>query len=83
MKVEVHDIVAECPACRRTDFQPAGRRLTLSAQTPMVCKACGATTTYLQLMMQISDRALAKSADTLAEIKKQRDGTKPPQEPQE
>jgi hypothetical protein len=47
VKVELHNIVAECPSCHGTDFEPHGvRRELIASQTPMACTRCGAHTSY-------------------------------------
>jgi hypothetical protein len=82
VKVELHNIVAECPSCHGTDFEPQGvRREPLASQTPMVCLRCGAHTSYIALLIQIGDKAIARSLETLARIKAQRAKLKKP-EPQ-
>ena len=82
MKVELHNIVAECPSCHGSDFEPQGAtRELISAHTPMLCTRCAARSTYLQLLVQIGDKAIARSLETLARIRAQRAKLKKP-EPQ-
>ena len=82
MKVELHNIVAECPSCHGTDFEPHGvRGEAIASQTPMACARCGAHSSYIALLMQIGDKAIARSLETLARIKAQRAKLKKP-EPQ-
>ena len=82
MKVELHNIVAECASCHGTDFEPqSARRDPIAAQTPMACTRCGAHTSYIALLMQIGDQAIARSLETLARIRAQRAKLKKP-EPQ-
>jgi hypothetical protein len=82
VKVELHNIVAECPSCHGTDFEPQGvRREPIASQTPMACMRCGAHTSYIALLIQIGDKAIARSLETLARIKAQRAKLKKP-EPQ-
>ena len=82
MKVELHNIVAECASCHGTDFEPHGvRRELIASQTPMACTRCGAHTSYIALLMQIGDKAVARSLETLARIRAQRAKLKKP-EPQ-
>jgi hypothetical protein len=74
VQVLIRKIAAQCPACRGGDFEPAeGKRFELSSQTRMRCTACGATTAYIDLVMQIADKALRRSADVIAEVKRQRE----------
>ena len=77
MQVQVHNIVAACPACHGTEFEPIGK--LLGAQTPMQCARCGTRTSYIQLLMQIGDKAIERSTETLQRIKAQR--AKPPPKP--
>ena len=65
MKVELHNIVAEL----------------IASQTPMACTRCGTPTSYLTLLLQLGDPAIARSLETLARIKAQRAKLKKP-EPQ-
>ena len=82
MKVELHNIVAECPSCHGSDFEPQGAtRELISAQTPMLCTRCAARTTYIQLLIQIGDKAITRSQETLDRIRAQRAKLRKP-EPQ-
>ena len=82
MKVELHNIVAECPLCHGTDFEPQGAsREAIASQTPMACARCGAHSSYIALLIQIGDKAIARSTETLERIRAQRAKLKKP-EPQ-
>ena len=82
MKVELHNIVAECLSCHGTDFEPHGvRGEAIASQTPMVCARCGAHSSYIALLIQIGDKAIARSTETLERIRAQRAKLKKP-EPQ-
>jgi hypothetical protein len=73
VKVELHNTVAECASCHATDFEPQGvGRELIASQTPMACTRCGARTTYIALLIQIGDKAIAKSTETLGRIRAQR-----------
>lgn len=73
MRLNVRNIVAQCPKCGADDFAAGGgKRFEFASQTTMRCIACGATTTYIELMMQIADKAVALSTSTLEEIRKRR-----------
>ena len=73
MRLNVRNIVAQCPKCGADDFAAGGgKRFELASQTTMRCTACGATATYIELMIQIADRALAMSAATLEQIRRRR-----------
>jgi hypothetical protein len=73
VKVELHSIVADCPSCHGTDFEPHGvARELIASQTPMACVRCGVHTSYLALLIQIGDQAIARSLETLDRIKDQR-----------
>lgn len=73
MRINVRSIVAQCGKCGADDFQPLdGKRQVLASQTTMRCCACGATATYIDLVMQIAEKAVAASAATLAEVRSRR-----------
>ena len=73
MRVSVRSIVAQCPKCGGEDFDSAdGKRFQLSSQTTMRCVACHATCAYVDLVMQIAEKAVAASAATLAEVRRRR-----------
>ena len=78
MKVELHGIVADCPSCHATDFEPQGTQPErVTSQTPMRCTACGARAPYIELLVQIGDKAIARSLETLDRIRRQRARLKP------
>jgi hypothetical protein len=82
VKVELHGIVADCPSCHGTDFEPQGtKRESIASQTPMICSACGARAPYIELLVQIGDKAIARSLETLDRIRAQR--TRPKPKPEE
>jgi hypothetical protein len=73
MRVSVRNIVAQCPKCGGDDFAPAGgKHFELGSQTPMRCVACNAICSYVDLIMQIAQKAMAASAASLAEIRRRR-----------
>jgi len=73
MRVNVRNIVAQCPKCGGDDFHAgSGKRFELASQTPMRCATCNATCTYVDLIMQIAERAVALSAATLEEVRRRR-----------
>jgi len=79
VKVELHGIVADCPSCHGTDFEPQGAAAdSIASQTPMICTACGARAPYIQLLIQIGDKAITRSLETLERIRAQRAKVKPP-----
>jgi hypothetical protein len=74
VQVLIRKIAAQCAGCGGDDFEPlAGKRFELSSQTPMRCTGCGAVTIYIELVMQIADKALQRSADVIAQAKRQRE----------
>ena len=74
MQIKVRDIGADCPACHGTDFLPSlGKEEVLATQTKMVCGQCGAAYTYIQLLIQIGDKAIAGSAEMLEQLRLRRD----------
>jgi len=74
VKVEVHGVVADCPACRGSDFVPekAASR-PLSSQSMMVCTGCRRRIRYIELLVQIGDKAIAQSQEMLEKIRADRD----------
>ena len=73
MRINVRDIAAKCANCGGEDFQADdGKRQPLASQTAMRCTACGTGTTYVDLVMQIAEKAVAASASTLEEIRRRR-----------
>ena len=73
LKVEVHSIVADCPACRGTDFVPEQPSVRApGSQTIMVCTNCGQRIRYIELLVQIGDKAIAHSQETLERIRQER-----------
>jgi len=73
MRVNVRNIVAQCPKCGGDDFAAmGGKRFELASQTTMRCTACSATCTYVDLIMQIAEKAVALSTATLEEVRRRR-----------
>lgn len=73
MRINVRDIAAQCAKCGGEDFLNAeGKRQPLASHTTMHCAACGATATYVDLIMQIAQKALARSAATLEDVRRRR-----------
>jgi hypothetical protein len=71
VRVNVRNILAQCPKCGADDFATGGgKRFGFASQTVMRCTACGTTATYIELMIQIADKALAMSAATLEQIRR-------------
>ena len=73
MRVHVRNIAASCPKCGGEEFEAdAGKRFELASQTTMRCAGCDAITTYMDLVIQIADKAVHLSSATLEEIRKKR-----------
>ena len=73
MRVNVRSIVAQCAKCGGEDFFAADGKLNpLASQTTMRCIACGATVQYVDLIMQIAEKAVAASTATLEEVRRRR-----------
>lgn len=73
MRVNVRNIVAQCAKCGGDDFHATdGKRNPLASQTTLRCTACGTTVLYVDLVMQIAQKAMAASAATLEEIRRRR-----------
>ncbi len=71
MKVQIHDIVAECPRCNGREFEP----LTpgpLQLPSELRCSGCGAKTRYLALLDQIGEEAMRRANRAIEELKKRR-----------
>jgi hypothetical protein len=73
MQVSVRSITAQCPRCGVDDFESnAGKRLPLASDALMRCLGCGASTSYVELIVQIAEKARAHSAAMLEEIRRNR-----------
>ena len=73
MRVSVRSIVAQCPRCGSDEFESStGKRLPLASDALMRCVGCGASTSYLELIVQIAETARAHSAAMLDEIRRNR-----------
>jgi hypothetical protein len=71
VRINVRSIAAQCEKCGGEDFQAAdGKRNPLASQTTLRCTGCGATAPYVDLIMQIAQKAVAASAATLGEIRR-------------
>jgi hypothetical protein len=71
MKIQIHDIVAECPKCNGREFQllsPGPLRLP----SELECTGCGAKTRYLALLDQIGEEAMRRANHAIEELKKKR-----------
>jgi hypothetical protein len=69
----VRNIAAQCLKCGSEDWLPLdGKRQVFGSQTTMRCAGCQATTTYVELIIQIAEKAVAASAATLAEVRRRR-----------
>ncbi len=73
MRVSVSSIAAKCPRCGSDDFEPSnGAALPLPSDAMMRCLGCGGATSYVELTVQIAERARAHSAALLDEIRRNR-----------
>ena len=69
----MRSIVAQCVKCGGDDFHATdGKRNPLASQTTMRCTGCGAMVPYVDLVMQIAEKAVAASAATLEEVRRRR-----------
>jgi hypothetical protein len=73
MRVSVSSVVALCPRCGADDFESnTGKRLPLASEALLRCLACGASTSYVELIVQIAETARARSAAMLEEMRRNR-----------
>jgi uncharacterized Zn finger protein len=73
VRIHVRDIAAKCGKCGGEDWHAVdGKRHVLGSQTTMRCTACGTSVHYVDLIMQIAEKAVAASAATLAEVRRRR-----------
>jgi hypothetical protein len=73
VRVHVRNIAASCPKCGGEEFEPnSGKRFELASQTVMRCAGCGATLIYLDLVLQIADKAITLSNAMLEEMRRRR-----------
>jgi hypothetical protein len=71
MKVQIHDIVAACPRCGGTEFEPLGGA-PLRLPSELRCKDCGGKTRYLALLDQIGEEAMRRANRAIEALKKRR-----------
>jgi hypothetical protein len=71
MKIQIHDIVAECPRCNARDFELLGPG-PLRLPSELRCADCGAKTRYLALLDQIGEEAMRRANRAIEELKKRR-----------
>ena len=63
MRIHIRNIAAQCVKCGGEEWLPSDdKRHMLGSQTTMRCGGCQATTTYVELIMQIAEKAVAASA---------------------
>lgn len=73
MRIHVRNIAASCPKCGGEEFEAKdGKRFELASQTSMRCAGCAAISTYMDLVIQIADKAVHLSSATLEEIRRKR-----------
>ena len=69
MIVNVHDVTAKCEGCGAKEFDPVlGGELEL--ESVLVCRSCGARTSYRNLLDQIGEEAMSQANKALADLKR-------------
>jgi hypothetical protein len=71
MEIRIGAIAAQCPACSGTFFKPVDdkpRRLRMSSA--LTCASCGKPTTYADLVSQAADKAVQRSRELLAKMRR-------------
>ena len=71
MKVRIHDIVATCPRCGGTEFEPVANG-PLRLPSELRCGNCGLQSRYLSLLDQIGEEAMRRANRAIDELKKNR-----------
>jgi hypothetical protein len=71
MKIQIHDIVAECPRCNGREFEALTPE-PLRLPSELRCTECGAKTRYLALLDQIGEEAMRRANRAIEELKKRR-----------
>ena len=69
MIVSVGDISARCKGCGGTDFKPV-KPGALRLTSLMSCTQCDRVTTYLDLLDDIGEQAIARANEALAKLKR-------------
>jgi hypothetical protein len=69
MIVSVRDITARCGECGGSDFT-ARNGAKPKLETVMTCSACGAKTSYLELLDQIGEEAMKRANQAIEDLKK-------------
>jgi hypothetical protein len=73
VRVHIRSIAAQCPKCRAEDFHSStGRHMPLAPDATLRCLACGSSATYIELIVQIAEKARERSQAMLEEMRQKR-----------
>ncbi len=61
MEVRLGNVVAHCPHCRGTEFVHMDPGTPFTMLSDLICGSCELATTYGELILQISDQAMAEA----------------------
>lgn len=71
MRVSVSSVAAQCPRCGTDDFEAnAGKPAPLGSEALLRCLGCGASTSYVELIVQIAEKVRADSAAMREELRR-------------
>lgn len=74
MRVHIRSIAANCPKCGAEDFDSStGKRMPLASDATLRCLVCGTHTSYVELIVQIAEKARERSQAMLEEMRRKRD----------
>jgi len=61
MEIRLGDVVAYCPHCKGTEFVHMDPGTPFTMLSDLICGNCELATTYCELILQISDQAMAEA----------------------
>lgn len=61
MEVRLGNVLAHCPHCRGTEFVHLDPGTPFTMLSDLICSQCELATTYCELILQISDQAMAEA----------------------
>jgi len=61
MEVRLGNVVAHCPHCKGTEFVHMEPGTPFTMLSDLICGNCEISSTYCELILQISDQAMAEA----------------------
>ena len=72
MRINVRNLVAACPKCGGEELDAVASKDVALPEAEMRCAGCAAISTYVELIMQIAKKAVARSAAARQELQEKR-----------